>query len=77
MPALFLQILGPIGKLLLNMLIASFTGDMVKSLIVSALEMAVKKYERKAAKTPNKDDDDKAAAYREAFDILKSKWEKL
>lgn len=76
MPVL-MSLLGPLGSMILKMVMASFTGDILKLVIEQALEMAIKKYERKALETEDKADDDKAAAYREAFELLKSKWDKL
>lgn len=70
-----MAILIPIGKTLLSMLLAMLTGPMIKKLVVMGLEVLVSKYERRAEKTEEKEDDDTAKTFRKLLEEAKKAWE--
>lgn len=65
----------PIGKTLLSMLLAMITGPMIKKLTIMGLEVLVSKYERKAEKSEEKEDDDTAKTFRKLLEEAKKAWE--
>lgn len=70
-------ILTPILKMLGSMALSLITGPMIKRLFIMGLELAVGKYERKAAKTEDKEDDAQAESFRKLLEEAKKQWESL
>jgi len=66
-----------IGSTLLSMLLALLTGPVIKQLIVMLAEQGVAYYERKAAKTPEANDDAIAKFCRDILELAKKEWNKI
>lgn len=77
MPAFIATILATVGSTLLRMVAAMLSAEMVKSAVVTVLEYTLAKYEEKAKKSPEGDDDKIAASLREGLEKLKKAWEKV
>ena len=67
-------ILNVLKTMLSKVVAAKFLEWAIKYAVNSVLEVAVAKYEDRAAKTPEKGDDKVAAALREGAEKLKEAW---
>lgn len=70
-----LPILKPVGLIFWNMLLALLTGPVMKSMIVSLLENAVAKAEKKSKETPDLKDDEDAKMFRAWLEQCRKAWE--
>lgn len=77
MPAFLVTILATVGTTVLRMLAAMLSAEMVKYSVVTVLEYCLAKYEEKAKKSPEGDDDKIATSLREGLEKLKHAWEKV
>lgn len=77
MPAFLVGLLSIVGTTALRMLAAAMSAEMVKFAVIHVLEYALAKYEAKAVKSPEGDDDKIAHSLREGLEKLKQAWEKV
>lgn len=70
-------VLSAILSTLLSMGLALLTGPVIKKLIVMLAEQGVSYYERKAAKTPEANDDAVAKFCRDILTMAEKEWEKV
>lgn len=66
-----------IGSTMLSMVLALLTGPVIKQLIIMLAEQGVSYYERKAAASPDKNDDAIAKFCRDILTLAEAEWKKL
>ncbi len=67
-------ILEVIGSTLLTMILSLMTGQAIRSFIITALEHYVSRYERSAATTTDKEDDERAKTARKILNVAEESW---